>query len=236
MRQSFIDRFDVILLDMGCTFMFEVDRFSQEENFGATYRRLGGDFLSDRQVNQITRSVLDTLLADYEGLRYCDSFPLVSDYLKALVSENLSAREFQLLEDVFALHEIGIIPQSYALILHQLSQTHRLGVVSNIWSRSDRYFEAFAKAGIRALFEAIIFSSDYKCIKPSTKLFAKAVELVNVQPAKILFVGDSLKFDCLGAKSTGMSMAWINADSQPVREINGFSPDYIIQDLEQLLS
>ena len=236
MAQRFIDRFDVILLDMGCTFMFEVDRFSEHENFGATYRRLGGDFLSDREVNQITLSVLDTLLADYEGLRYCDSFPLVSDYLKALVGENLSEREFQLLEDVFALHEIGVIPQSYAVILHQLSQTHRLGVVSNIWSRSDRYFEAFERAGIRDLFEAIVFSSDYKCIKPSTKLFAKAVELVDVQPSKILFVGDSLKFDCTGAKSTGLSMAWINADSQPVMEMNGFSPDYIIQDLEELLS
>ncbi len=236
MAQRFIDRFDVILLDMGCTFMFEVDRFSEHENFGATYRRLGGDFLSDRQVNQIILSVLNTLLADYEGLRSCDSFPLVSDYLKALVGENLSEREFQLLEDVFALHEIGIIPQSYAVILRQLSQTHRLGVVSNIWSRSDRYFEAFERAEIRDLFEVIVFSSDYKCIKPSTQLFAKAVELVDVQPSKILFVGDSLKFDCIGAKSTGLSMAWIDADSQPVMEMNGFRPDYIIEDLEQLLS
>ena len=236
MAQRLLEQFDVILLDMGCTFMFEVDRFSEHENFGATYRQLGGDFLSDRQVNQIIILVLDTLLADYEGLRYCDSFPLVSDYLKALVGENLSEREFQLLEDVFALHEMGIIPQSYALILRQLRQTHRLGVVSNIWSRSERYFEAFEKAGIRALFEAIVFSSDYKCIKPSTKLFAKAVELLDVQPSKILFVGDSLKYDCMGAKLAGLSMAWINADSQPVMAMNEFRPDYIIQDLEELLS
>jgi hypothetical protein len=33
MSPRFIDRFDVILLDMARTFMFNVDRFSEEEDF-----------------------------------------------------------------------------------------------------------------------------------------------------------------------------------------------------------
>lgn len=236
MVKRFIDQFDVILLDMGCTFMFEVDRFSKHEDFGATYRQIGGDSLSDAQVNQIIFSVSNNLIADYEELRYCDSFPLVSDYLNALVGGKLPIRELQLLEDVFALHEIGTIPQSYTNILKQLHQTHRLGVVSNIWSRSDRYFTVFAQADIKDLFEVIVFSSDYKCMKPSPQLFQKAIKFLNVQCSKILFVGDSLKFDCVGAKSAGLSMAWINADTKPVMGIDKYTPDYVIRDLEELLS
>ena len=42
MGKRFIDGFDIILLDMGSTFMFDVDRFSADEDFGATYRTVGG--------------------------------------------------------------------------------------------------------------------------------------------------------------------------------------------------
>jgi len=48
----FIDRFDVILLDMACTFMFDVDRFSATEDFAATYRQFGGNALGTEKVQQ----------------------------------------------------------------------------------------------------------------------------------------------------------------------------------------
>lgn len=37
----FVDQFHVILLDMANTFMFGVDRFSEDKNFAATYWKAG---------------------------------------------------------------------------------------------------------------------------------------------------------------------------------------------------
>lgn len=39
MHTRFIDQFDVVLLDVSHTFMFDVDRFSDAEDYGATYAR-----------------------------------------------------------------------------------------------------------------------------------------------------------------------------------------------------
>ena len=45
MPPRFIDKFEVILLDMVRTFMFDADRFSVADDFAATYRRIGGHTL-----------------------------------------------------------------------------------------------------------------------------------------------------------------------------------------------
>ena len=43
----FVDQFHVILLDMAKTFMFGVDRFSEDEDSAATYWKVGGKRLGD---------------------------------------------------------------------------------------------------------------------------------------------------------------------------------------------
>ena len=61
-----LDRFKVILLDMNGTFMFGQDRFGPEEDFAATYRRLGGTV--DVGVMPSRRLVLDVAGDDGDGL------------------------------------------------------------------------------------------------------------------------------------------------------------------------
>ena len=43
----FINKFDVLLLDVGHTFMLRGYRFFNTEDFAATYRSLGGNLLAD---------------------------------------------------------------------------------------------------------------------------------------------------------------------------------------------
>jgi putative hydrolase of the HAD superfamily len=52
----------------------------------------------------------------------------------------LTPDEVQRIELVIAEHEIGTIPEQYVQILKQLSNTHRLGIISDIWSKSDKCF------------------------------------------------------------------------------------------------
>lgn len=234
MQTRFIDRFDVILLDMGHTFMFNVDRFSDTEDFETTYRQVGGSVLSDEEVHRIISAVFGKMLSDSRNSNYHDRFPSVLSYLKTIPGvKDLPESEIRLLERVFALHEIGTVPDTHAEVLRQLHQTHRLGIVSDIWSKSDLYLKEFERAGIRDLFEVIIFSSDYGSIKPSSYLFLKAIEAFGVDRSRIVFVGDSLRRDIAGAKAVGLSAVWINSGVDKVDESIS-SPDLVIQDLRDL--
>jgi FMN phosphatase YigB (HAD superfamily) len=235
MPPRFIDKFNVILLDMVRTFMFNADRFSAADDFAATYQWIGGRTLSDGEVRQIISSVFGTMLTDSLNPQCHDRFPSVLSYLETLpLSKELPQYELGLLEHVFALHEIGEIPDAHTTALRRLRETHKLGVVSDIWSRSDLYLQEFERAGVRELFDVIVFSSDYGHLKPSRYLFTKAIEAFAVERAKIVFVGDSLRCDIAGAKAVGLSAIWINADRETVEE-SVPSPDLEIRDLRELL-
>ena len=235
MHTRFIDQFDVILLDVSHTFMFDVDRFSDTEDYGATYRQIGGNLLSNGEIHCVITALFDSILADYEDPNCYDSFPTVFSRLKVLPeSKDLPMDEIRLLAQVFALHEVGTIPATHAKALHRLHETHRLGIVSNIWSSNDLYLREFERVSIRNLFDVIIFSSDHGCVKPSPNLFAKAIEALDIDCAKIVFVGDSLKHDVAGAKAVGLSSVWINAG---INQIDRSIPtlELIIKDLRDLI-
>ena len=172
---------------------------------------------------------------DYENPEYYECFPPVRSYLVRVIKEkNLPISEIELLDQVFAIHEIGRIPDTHAEAISQLRKTHKLGVVSNIWCKSDFCFKEFHRVGITDLFETIIFSSDYGIIKPSPLIYRKAIEQIGVHESKIVFVGDNLLFDITGAKAVGLSTIWINSDNKQLAP-NIPTPDLVIQDLRNLL-
>ncbi|MFC1716502.1 HAD family hydrolase [Candidatus Poribacteria bacterium] len=235
MKHRFIDVFDVLLLDMGLTFMFNSDRFSDSEDYGATYRRVGGDLLNGEEVRRIISTLFDRMMSDYENPALYDYYPSVLSHLQTIPeTRQLPEKEIKLLERVFEMHEVGDIPATHAEALYQLRETHRLGVVSNIWSTSEIHLQEFERAGIRHLFDVIIFSSDHGCIKPSRYLFDRAMEAFEVDRSRMVFVGDSLDRDIAGAKSVGLSAIWIDAEASEVRKRTP-RPDLVIQDLWDLL-
>jgi len=234
-KSRFIDKFEVILLDMGQTFMFDVDRFSEKQDFGATYRQLGRRDLTDSEVRRIILRAFERLLMYSRDTVFCDRFPTVFQCIRNFPElDSLDRAELDRIEQVFALHEIGTIPQTHVAALRQLCETHRLGVVSNIWSKNDLYLEEFDRAGIRDLFDVMVFSSDHGHIKPSPYLFSKAIESLNVDRTKIVFVGDSLSRDIAGARAVGLSTIWINPSRNDIDQ-GIVDPDLVIQDLRDLL-
>ena len=81
-KTRFIDRFEVLLLDMGRTFMFDVDRFNEDDDFGATYRRTGGNRLRSREVFRIVSEIFHQMVADGKKPGNYDNFSSVLTYLK----------------------------------------------------------------------------------------------------------------------------------------------------------
>lgn len=231
----FIDRFDVVLLDMGCTFMFNVDRFDEDDDFGAMYCRAGGNRLQGEEVFEILSAIFHQMIADSKRPEKYDNFSSVVTYLKRHPkSAQLPADEIAILEKVFSEHEAGTVPEAYANALRQLHRTHRLGIVSDIWSHSERFHQELARVSIRELFEAIVFSSDIGIIKPSSKIFQKALETFGVDVSRVVYIGDSLRRDIAGAKSLGMEAIWIQQNQVSEKDIP-VKPDLIISDLQDVL-
>lgn len=141
---SFLDRFQVILLDMNGTFMFGHDRFGPEEDFAATYHSLGGLELSRDEVESVVRTTCASMKSHYENPAKYDDFPRVADVLRELFPSHPDS-ERERLEDVIAIHELGRVPAEYSECLKQLSRTHRLGLVSNLWSAKTCWCVGFIR-------------------------------------------------------------------------------------------
>ena len=79
----------------------------------------------------------------------------------------------------------------------------------------------------------MIISADTGYRKPNPLIFKKILDAMRLEPADILFVGDTPLDDVLGSKGVGMHSAWIRRRGRELPE--GIpAPDIIISDLAEL--
>lgn len=220
-----MDPFSVLLLDMNGVFMFGEDRFGLEQDFHPTYRGLGGTRLGAREVNKAIRSCHEGMAGEYESPQHVDDFPSVREALRRYAGADDA--DLDDLEATFAFHERGSVPPAHADFIRRLSRTHQLGLVSNIWAPKQPWLEELERVGILDAFRVLIFSSDFRSIKPSPVLFRKALEAFPVGSA-VLFVGDSLRCDMIPARNLGLATAWITS------ETSSESADHVLPDLLSL--
>ena len=234
MEKRVIDDFDVILLDMGNTFMFNIDRFDEDQDYHATYRQLGGQLLGAEDVRAHITDVFGRMLSAARDPTRYDDFGHVRRFLRtSRTLPILSPRECDLIVEVFARHEVRRVPGPYAEALHRLRRSHPLGIVSNVWSPSHIFETELDRVGIRDLFTTRIWSSDCLSIKPSPRLFQKALDAFGVAAARVLYVGDNPMRDIGGAKAMGMGTVWVENETRPLNPENP-APDHIVSDLTQL--
>ncbi len=119
----FFDQYNVILPDIAKPVMFAVDGFSEDENFAVTYRKVGGKTLNDQSVQQAIREVIETMQTDYDWWTVPLPFPSVRHYLSTLAEmKRLPTSELGLLEQTFALHQVGTIPEMHAEALENFDK------------------------------------------------------------------------------------------------------------------
>jgi putative hydrolase of the HAD superfamily len=222
-----LDKFPVLLFDMGGTFVFDCDKFGSDEDFYQTYCSLGGKALSSQEVDHLIRACFGGMMCDYNNSDCYDNFPTLTEGFQR--HANPPKDELPLLEKVFAIHEFGTISKRDADLLCRLAHTHRLGLVSNIWSPKQLCLNEFERAGVGRIFNHLVFSSDFRWIKPSPSLFKEALRGINAQPHEVLFIGDNIERDMEGAKNVGLSTVWVTSrtDRPP-------SVDYVLSNIQEL--
>lgn len=93
-----------------------------------------------------------------------------------------------------------------------------LAVVSNF---DDRLGRLLTHLDLTRYFDAVVFSFTLGVEKPDARLFEHALELLRVEPAEALHVGDRLREDVEGALGAGMAAVRVDRSETPRAESPG---------------
>ena len=203
-----------LLLDMNSTFMFGEDRFGYSEDFSVHYFKIGGA-LSESEINRIIRAAYQYLDARYPDEKYRHSFPSLERAILEVGGETLDSNEVEKIIETFAFHELGYIPNEYAVALHKLRQRFTLAAVIDIWSPKKAWLKEFERAGISGLFSVTSYSSDHGMVKPSPKPFELVLSQLGISATEAIVVGDSPRRDLGGAKSAGIACILVGGATHP---------------------
>jgi putative hydrolase of the HAD superfamily len=101
----------------------------------------------------------------------------------------------------------------------------RLGLVSNAFDPGWLLHRDLEQMGLAQRLDFSVFSSEVGMRKPHPEIFERALEALEVEPERALFVGDRLYEDVRGAAEVGMTTVqalWFRVDEHP----DGFEPDH----------
>jgi FMN phosphatase YigB (HAD superfamily) len=91
-------------------------------------------------------------------------------------------------------------------VLQALGERFRLGVVSNFYGNLEAVCQS---SGLAPLFAVMADSHCVGAKKPEPAIFWAALQTLHAAPKTTVFVGDSLRRDCEGARRAGMGFVWI---------------------------
>lgn len=113
---------------------------------------------------------------------------------------------------------------------------YRLGIISNAGNDADVQ-KLVDKTEIREYFEFVITSAACGIRKPNPRIFAIALERLDLGPEDAVMVGDKLGADILGARNASIYSIWVTrrADT-PVNSAHSetIKPDAAITSLDEL--
>ena len=133
------------------------------------------------------------------------------------------------------IHRVRLVYPEVVSTLKTLADSGvRMGIISNTTNPEFIKEKELCQTGLSTYFEFAIFSSGTPYRKPHSSIFHAAISRLNMEAENILFVGDDLKMDVMGAQSVGMSTAWLNRDGSSL--VGNISPDYQITSLSELLT
>lgn len=101
-----------------------------------------------------------------------------------------------------------------------------VGLVSNVCDPSWLVRNDLEWMELAPRLDVAVFSSDIGKRKPHPAIFEAALEALDADPARTLFVGDRCYEDVLGARELGMATVlarWFREDADP----RGADPDYV---------
>ena len=149
------------------------------------------------------------------------------------LNEDISLKKLLEIYYLEVYSERKVYPEVISVLNSMKNIGIRMGVVSNTTNPRFMKENEMRAAGLAPFFEFAIYSTDTPYRKPHPSIFQLAIESLKMKPEEILFVGDNISLDIVGAKNVGMKSAWINREGKN-KSIDG-EPDYELHSLVDLL-
>ncbi|MEZ0090667.1 HAD family hydrolase [Streptacidiphilus sp. EB129] len=92
--------------------------------------------------------------------------------------------------------------------LDALSDRYAHGLLSNSSTRHQH--RKLKRLGLRRRFSALVCSDDIGCAKPAAGAFLAGCAALGLPPEQVVYVGDKLDVDALGARDAGLHGVWLD--------------------------
>ncbi len=189
------------------------------EEFTQTYREVTRGYRQERHF--AFREVNNALWLQATLKRLGHDLSVTSLPIQEAVNAYFSPWELRVYDDVYP-------------ILDQLVPKYPLGLISN-FTHSPFVHDALQRFNLHQYFKTIIISDDLGWRKPHPNIFHQFLENMKVSANKVLFIGDDLESDVLGAQKVGMKTAWLHRRSEPNQDSDSIArPDVTIHSLADL--
>ena len=109
--------------------------------------------------------------------------------------------------------------------LHRLKQDYKLGSITN--GNAD-----IVSVGLDELFDFSHNSAAAGVSKPEPAIFTQTLEMTGLEPHQMVYVGDDLEKDIIGANRVGLRTIWYNPSRRELSD--GASPDAIMASFAEL--
>ena len=92
--------------------------------------------------------------------------------------------------------------------IEQLASRYQLALICNTGYTGGRVLrQVLAQHGVIGYFQTLTFSNEFGWLKPDPRIFRHALDILGVEPAHALHVGDMEELDVQGARNAGLYSA-----------------------------
>lgn len=141
---------------------------------------------------------------------------LVLDRVAPSLSELDRDNFFEVTYEHFAEPNVWELYPEVPAVLEKLQSRFQLGVISNF---DGRLRVVLQHLGISKFFSHVFISSELGADKPDPEIYRKAVNLVNLQPAEVLHVGDDRERDWEAATAAGLKVFRLDRNRNSVCDL-----------------
>ncbi len=186
---------------------------------------------SEAEIGKAMRAGLQFLMKDHlihtveaETRQFTTFYQLLSDQLNL----GLSREQAEEIARDRALNMENYIPYpGITEVMAVLSQTHRLGVISDTWPSADLQLDSI---GVSPYLSFRTYSCMVGVFKPDSRIFMDALKKSGVSPEEAVFIDDSVR-NLEGAAALGITPILIAYDSDHDMETSCLK----VRDLRELI-
>jgi putative hydrolase of the HAD superfamily len=145
---------------------------------------------------------------------------------QAVVKERAERRIYRGWEPIFK--RVPLFPAAIDTLSAFREGGLKLGLLSDFPPENK-----LGNLGLGGFWDVVLCSEASGWLKPDPRPFRALAEQMGLSPERILYVGNSVPYDIIGAKKTGMKAALISSRLRKNRRDNG-NADFVFSDYRQL--